>query len=173
MILFGGLFYVVIAAGAKGRSPVEQMHFPSTHVPSGETMYKEYCSACHGVDGKGGGPVASVLKIPPPDLTTLAKRHGGKFPHEYVSSVLRFGPGVSSHGSSDMPTWGPIFNFLDKYNERSVQQRIKNLTGYLASLQEWIIASESTYLSPINSCGALSRGNQGVRDWTLSGVLIS
>ena len=145
IILLAILLYVVTAAGAKDHSPVKQAQFPSTYVPSGETMYKQYCSACHGADGKGGGPAASVLKVPPPDLTTLAMRHGGKFPYKYVSSVLRFGPGVSAHGSSDMPTWGAIFNFMDKYNERSVKQRINNLTGYLASLQEWVIADRTTY----------------------------
>jgi mono/diheme cytochrome c family protein len=143
IILFGALLYVVTFAGAKGHSPVEQTQFPSTYIPSGKTMFKDYCSACHGVDGKGGGPVTPMLKVPPPDLTTLAKRHGGKFPYEYVSSILRFGPGVAAHGSSDMPTWGPIFNFMDKYNERSVQQRINNLTGYLATLQEWVIAGRN------------------------------
>jgi hypothetical protein len=72
----------------------------------------------------------------PPDLTLLAKRNMGKFPYEYVASVLRFGPGPSAHGSSDMPTWGPVFQILDKDNEQAVQQRIRNLSNYLASLQE-------------------------------------
>ena len=79
--------------------------------------------------------MASLLITPPPDLTTLAKRHLGKFPYDYVSSVLEFGPGLTAHGSSDMPTWGPIFRYFDKQNERVVQQRIKNLCNYLASLQ--------------------------------------
>ena len=35
-----------------------------------------------------------------------------------------------------MPTWGPIFQYYDKQSERVVQQRIKNLCDYLASLQE-------------------------------------
>jgi mono/diheme cytochrome c family protein len=155
IVLFGAFLSVVTAVGAKGQSPVDQTQFPSTYVPSGDTMYKKYCSACHGVDGKGGGPVASLLKVPPPDLTTLGKRHGGKFPYEYVSSVLRFGPGISAHGSADMPTWGPIFNFLDKYNERSVEQRIKNLTGYLASLQEWVIAGQTTPLFQTTAARAI------------------
>jgi hypothetical protein len=34
-----------------------------------------------------------------------------------------------------MPTWGPIFLYLDKHNEAAAQQRIKNLRNYLASLQ--------------------------------------
>ena len=72
----------------------------------------------------------------PPDLTQLSRRHLGKFPEEYVRAVLEFGPGPSAHGSADMPSWGPIFRYYDKQNERVVQQRIRNLTNYLASLQE-------------------------------------
>jgi hypothetical protein len=59
----------------------------------------------------------------------------GKFPREYVENILRFGPGLKAHGSSDMPTWGTIFQMIDKNNERAVQQRVKNLTDYIASLQ--------------------------------------
>jgi mono/diheme cytochrome c family protein len=147
---FGALLCLVVIPVAKGQSSVDQTQFPSAYVPSGETMYKQYCGACHGVDGKGSGPAVSGFKVPPPDLTTLGQRHGGKFPYDYVTSVLRFGPGVSAHGSANMPTWGSIFNFLDKYNERSVQQRIKNLTGYLASLQDWGIAGLTTQpLQPV------------------------
>jgi mono/diheme cytochrome c family protein len=114
----------------------EETQFPPSYVPTGQVMFKQFCSACHGADAKGNGPASSTLKTRPPDLTTLAKRHEGKFPYDYVSTILRFGPGPSAHGSSDMPTWGPIFQLLDKSNERAVQQRIKNLCDYLASLQE-------------------------------------
>jgi mono/diheme cytochrome c family protein len=117
-----------------------------TYMPSGEQTYKQYCAACHGADAKGHGPVASVLTTPPPDLTTLAKSHSGKFPYDYVSSVLEFGTASSrnvvsnyaypAHSSSDMPTWGPIFQYYDKQSARVVQQRIKNLCDYLASLQD-------------------------------------
>jgi len=98
-------------------------------------MYKQYCAACHGADGKGGGPAAPALNTRVPDLTTLAKRHDGKFPYDYVSSVLRFGPGFSVHGSVEMPVWGPIFQYLEGYNEVAVRQRIANLCDYLASIQ--------------------------------------
>jgi len=119
---------------AMGSPSIDEI--PPTYVPSGEAMYKQYCGACHGLDGKGDGPAAFTLKMPPPDLTTLASRHMGTFPREYVGNILRFGPGTSAHGSSDMPTWGTIFQLIDKNNERAVQQRIKNLTDYLASLQQ-------------------------------------
>ena len=71
-----------------------------------------------------------------PDRTTLAKRHGGKFPYDYVSSILRFGPGSSAHGSSDMPTWGPIFQTIDRKSEPAVQDRIRNLADYLCISQD-------------------------------------
>jgi hypothetical protein len=77
-----------------------------------------------------------MLKRPPTDLTKLAAMHMGEFPRQYVINVLRFGPGPSVHGSSDMPTWRPIFQVIDKSNENAVQQRINKLTNYLESLQQ-------------------------------------
>ena len=136
-VMFGVLLCVISGLRANGQSVVDTPQLPSNYVPSGKVMYKDYCAACHGLDAKGNGPVAHMLKLLPADLTTLANRHGGKFPYEYVSGVLRFGTGATIlHGSKDMPTWGPIFESLDKNNERVVQQRIKNLCDYLASLQE-------------------------------------
>jgi len=131
-----GLFLLIFATLARSQSSGTQPQNPAPFVPPGDLMYGQYCAACHGRDAKGNGPVASMLKTMPPDLTTLAKRHGGKFPYDYVSSVLRFGPGPSAHGSSDMPTWGPLFKYVDKNDERTIQQRIKNMSDYLASLQQ-------------------------------------
>ena len=72
---------------------------------SGKQMYKDYCAACHGIDGKGSGPAAEFLKAPPPDLTMMAKRNDGKFPRDKFATVLRFGTGTHPHGTIDMPTW--------------------------------------------------------------------
>lgn len=78
--------------------------------PSGEYLFNTYCAVCHGKDGKGAGPAAGALKVPPPDLTTLARRHGGKYPAEYVSTVLQYGvENLKAHGSPDMPIWGELF----------------------------------------------------------------
>ena len=116
--------------------PTQEDQLPPTYVPPGKQTYKQYCAACHGSDGKGRGPVASSLNRQPPNLTTLAKRHGGKFPDEYVKGVLRFGPGYSAHGASEMPVWGPIFQYVENYNDAAVRQRIKNLCDFLESIQE-------------------------------------
>lgn len=135
VLLAGGLLFGLIALGSPGRSSIDHTQIPPTYVPSGKTMYLQYCAACHGADARGDGPAAPTLRVPPPDLTLLARRNQGRFPREYVTRVLRFGPGTPSHGSAEMPTWGPIFEYMDKNNERAVTQRIKNLCDYLASLQ--------------------------------------
>jgi len=131
-----GAGYSQIAPSAKATRQAESSPLPVTYVPPGKQMYKQYCASCHGVDGKGRGPVASSLRRKPTNLTTLAKSHGGSFPEEYVTNVLRFGLGFSAHGSSDMPVWGPIFQDIDNYNEAAVRQRIKNLCDFLKSIQE-------------------------------------
>jgi len=129
-ILFGLLILLVSVAGAQNKPPVDKA--PAI-TPPGKQTYLHYCASCHGVDARGNGPAADILKTPPADLTTLAKRHDGKFPYEYVSDVLRFGTRFTAHGSSDMPVWGPVFGSLDDQNLR---KRIKELSDYLASLQQ-------------------------------------
>src|ERR1039458_5063223 len=37
---------------------------PTTSV-AGKDLYREYCAVCHGTTGKGDGPAASALKVPP------------------------------------------------------------------------------------------------------------
>ena len=132
---FNEQMLAVFTAGGQGE-PANNVQTEMPDVASGKQTYKEYCATCHGNDGKGMGPAASALKVPPPDLTTLAKRHGGKFPEEYVTKILRFGIPIHVHGSTDMPVWGPIFSVRDKFNEMAVRQRIKNVCSYLATLQE-------------------------------------
>ena len=134
--LFGVLILAASAAGVGNKTTVDKAALPRTIAASGKQTYLRYCASCHGVDARGNGPAAIVLKTPPPDLTTLAKRHDGRFPYEYVSDVLRFGTRIVAHGSSDMPIWGPIFGSMDNYDLVAVRKRIKDLSDYLASLQQ-------------------------------------
>jgi mono/diheme cytochrome c family protein len=143
LLLPSALFLMAVGALPQTGPPAHETQLPPTFVPSGARMYEHFCAACHGPDAKGHGPAASSLKVTPSDLTTLARRHKGKFPYNYVSSVLHFGPGMSAHGSSAMPTWGPIFQRLEEQSEGpsrvqseiAVRDRIQNLCDYLASLQ--------------------------------------
>ena len=124
------------ALGAQDKPPASPAAARATIHEDAKDMYMHYCAACHGANGKGLGPSAEALRTPPSDLTTLSKRHDGKFPYEYVTSVLRFGTRIVAHGSSDMPIWGPIFGSMENYNEAAVRERIRKLCEYLASIQE-------------------------------------
>jgi mono/diheme cytochrome c family protein len=102
--------------------------------PSGAELYKQHCAACHGNDLKGSGPVPYPYRVPP-DLTTLARRHGGNFPEAYVSNVLRNGVIMPAHGPAEMPIWGTDFRVGDRLDGTQVRLRITNLTNYIKSQQ--------------------------------------
>jgi len=102
---------------------------------NGPSPKQVYCASCHVRDAKGDGPAAGALKVPPADLTALAKKNNGKFPSNHVSAVLSGQADMMAHGSKDMPVWGPIFFRLSEGRATEVQQRISNLTLYLKTLQ--------------------------------------
>jgi mono/diheme cytochrome c family protein len=124
---------VGVAAGQKPAGSGKQP--PSTSAESGAETYREYCASCHGKDGKGDGPAAGALKVRLPDLTTLAKRKGGKFPAGDVYQVIKWGGGIMGHGSKEMPVWGKAFMPVRGRNEQEVDQRIKSLVRYIESMQ--------------------------------------
>jgi hypothetical protein len=64
------------------------------------------CSGCHGLDGKGKGPISAELKVPPTDLTMLAKKNNGVFPFNAVYEVIDGRQEVIAHGPRNMPVWG-------------------------------------------------------------------
>lgn len=127
----------------------------------GKALFSEYCASCHGVSGRGDGPAAPALKIPPADLTSLTKRNKGQFPSLRVMQAIKAGPSVPAHGSQVMPVWGPIFlrgddsdtggqappqnpvGAAEESGQQSrhgataaeVQLRIYNLTEFIGTLQ--------------------------------------
>lgn len=115
-------------------------------VASGKNEFRNSCSLCHGVDGKGGG-VTDLLKTAPPDLTTLSKRNGGKFPADRVAAMIDGREIAKGHGDRDMPAWGNRYS-MDKTKaaeyygdvphsdtEMYVKSRIRALSDYLVSIQ--------------------------------------
>jgi mono/diheme cytochrome c family protein len=110
-------------------------HSRGSDPDSGLQLYKRYCAVCHGNDLKGNGPVSPEFKNGPSDLTTLAQRHGGKFPDAYVEDVLRNGVQKPAHGNTEMPIWGPLFATVRGTDPSLVNVRIVNLTNYIKSMQ--------------------------------------
>lgn len=106
---------------------------PITQV-AGSVSFSSYCSVCHGVSGRGDGPAAKALKVPPADLTRIAKRHEGRFPAEEAKSIIKGDVQFDAHGTRDMPMWGPVFRSME--NPSVAELRIVNLVRYLRSIQE-------------------------------------
>ena len=103
---------------------------------SGKQMYKDYCAACHGIDGKGNGPAVEFLKASPPDLTTMAKRYNEKSVVPKVTFILNSGMESKTHGTPEMLIWGPVFSKLSHHNDQAVLLRIHNLAKYVDSIQQ-------------------------------------
>ena len=141
MVMFTVLIAFTCAVSAQdqtqGQTEETIKHVPiqPTSPVSGKEMYTAYCAVCHGTDGKGGGPAASALKIPPTDLTLLSKNNGGKYPSLKVAASIRNESELPAHGSKEMPVWGTLFWNLSSGHETEVQQRVVNLTKYIESLQ--------------------------------------
>lgn len=136
ILIFASAF--VLAASAQNQPSPQIKHVPMkpTSAASGVDMYKNYCASCHGAEATGNGPAASALNTPPTDLTTLAKKNGGKYPALKVSAVLRGEEALPAHGSKDMPIWGDLFWTMSGGHESEVQQRVTNLNKYVESLQK-------------------------------------
>lgn len=98
----------------------------------GEEIFIRYCAVCHGVDGAGNGPLADALKAVPPDLTTLAKRNGGRFPTDRVAETIHNGA-APGHGKA-MIAWGRIFE--KEGGAPSAAAHILDLTLFIESLQQ-------------------------------------
>ena len=131
------VLFFLSASQALAQEPtpgVKKSTIQMTNPGSGSEMFNAYCAVCHGKDAKGRGPLATELKIPPANLTLLAKNREGKYPTDYVTQVIMTGPrDAKAHGSEDMPVLGPIFKSLG--DDASVKQRVFNLNKYIESLQ--------------------------------------
>jgi mono/diheme cytochrome c family protein len=92
ILLFSLLFSTATLTMAQpNQTTIKKTPIATTSLASGKEMFNTYCAVCHGKDARGNGPAAAALKVPPADLTMLAERHGGKFPADYVTTVLQNG----------------------------------------------------------------------------------
>ena len=123
---------VVISAFAQ-TMPQRQ---PPIRSVDGATIFRNNCAACHGLEGRGDGPVSKTLKRNVPDLTTLSQRNGGAFPAIHVRTTIMFGGDdlLPTHGSKTMPIWGPIFHEIE-FDQDLGNVRLENIAKYLESIQ--------------------------------------
>lgn len=75
----------------------------------GKVLYTQFCSACHGAEGKGGGELADLLTVKVPSLTGLSAANNGEFPMLRVIHVIDGRSGLRAH-SGPMPVFGSMFD---------------------------------------------------------------
>ena len=134
LIVLVALVVAFAILGADSPTAIKKVPVSRTPATSGKDMFGTYCAACHGTDGKGGGPAVAALKVVPPDLTTLSKRNSGKFPDLRVYSAIQGDLNMPAHGSKEMPVWGDVLRSIEK-DGAAQQLRVSNLTKYIESLQ--------------------------------------
>jgi mono/diheme cytochrome c family protein len=100
----------------------------------GRDLFVAYCASCHGRDGRGSGPAAASLRVPPPDLTVIARKAKGKFPAERLERIISGDEISGAHGSREMPVWGPLFSRI-QWDKDWSPVRLRNLVKYIESIQ--------------------------------------
>ena len=136
VVLVTGLL-PILATAAQGRGePIEVI---------GKQEYLRSCAVCHGEKAKGDGLMIGLLLVNPPDLTSIAKRHGGKFPASWVYRIIDGRNEIRPHGSEEMPIWGDRYRAdalrglplpLNVTADAVVHGRILSLVYYLELIQE-------------------------------------
>jgi mono/diheme cytochrome c family protein len=133
-VVMCALFGSIVSLHAAQLEQAKKGPITRSNSPPGAELFKEHCAVCHGNDLKGVGPVPEPYRVPP-DLTTLARRHGGKFPDAYIADALRNGVIMPAHGPAEMPAWGTDFREMNGLEVTQVKLRIANLTTYIKSRQ--------------------------------------
>jgi mono/diheme cytochrome c family protein len=144
-----GVKWLMVASLAAGFAVAAQAEDPDV----GKAEFQSSCASCHGTDAKGKGPVSNLLKIPPPDLTMLARRNNGVFPADAVAESISGSKTIPAHGSREMPIWGERFNPIirlphyvdpsywkmagpEQSPEAVVRKRILAVVDYLSRVQQ-------------------------------------
>ena len=122
------VFVLAFAAGLLASSAAAADEPPS----AGERLYRRYCAACHGVEGRGDGPAAAALSPPPTDLTRLDSSE---------AELMRQIDGrrtIRGHGTAAMPVWGQVFEqslIDDPHTRRTALLQVQTLADYVHGLR--------------------------------------
>lgn len=136
IIFLAGVFAAVkTSADDKMKPPAVRAEKQLIRSLKGDDIYRSYCASCHGVSGKGDGPVAPALNTNLKDLTEIARRNGGIFPTTQVRNIIAGNELILGHGSREMPIWGPIFHRVEEDRDYG-EIRLHNVVAYLKTIQK-------------------------------------
>jgi mono/diheme cytochrome c family protein len=88
----------------------------------GKRMYQTYCSACHGLSGKGDGPAAKTLPVKPADHTRIEMN---KYTDQYLIEIISKG-GAGVGRSPQMPAWGAVLK----------EPQLKGIVAFVRTLSD-------------------------------------
>jgi copper transport protein len=119
LLLFGfgpeGKAFALALPGASAQAAIPaQNPYPPTpdSLAIGQRVYEQYCSTCHGIAGRGDGPLAASLPIPPADLRVHVPQHSDGFLFQVVSDGIPGTPMPGFAGSlSEEERWH-VLNYM-------------------------------------------------------------
>lgn len=107
----------------------------------GELLFEGNCISCHGVAGRGDGPLAAGLGTAPADLTQIAARRDGVWPMLEVMSILD-GYLKTTNPREDMPVFeGFLDDEMVEFDTGNgvttlVPTKLIEVVNYLEALQD-------------------------------------
>ena len=132
------VFMLLVAAKvAAGGAHAAERPGESAALSSGRASYQQFCAACHGLNGKGGGPVASLLLEAPADVTQISRRRNGAFPQADLEALLlaRSRASLPQAMPRHMILFGPIFLSMDS-DPAFARAQVAELLTFIESMQE-------------------------------------
>ena len=129
--LWVGAVFVLATVPLTGRLASQ----PPAAAP-GRPLYLAHCATCHGTSGRGDGPMAQYLRVPPANLASIAARNKGVFPASTIQRIVDGRQMLTLHGSA-MPIWGDAFSPAGSAAENeAAAAKIRALVTYLESIQD-------------------------------------
>lgn len=111
VLTFGVLAaFVFLASDASGADPA-----------AGKQKYQQFCSSCHGAEGKGNGPAAASLNPKPRDHSN--KKYMKTMSDQDIFKITKMG-GAAVGKSPTMPPWGGALSDDD----------IRNVVAFIRTL---------------------------------------
>lgn len=123
----------IIAATTRGAGQTPAQSPPEAF--AGSDMFVRYCASCHGTSATGDGPLATMLRKRPANLTLLARGNGGVFSAPMVLQIIDGRNPVAGHGGGDMPVWGDAFGKSADGGDATAA-KLTALVKYLETIQQ-------------------------------------
>lgn len=135
------LAILVLTACAREEVPID----------AGRALFVENCAACHGMAGRGDGPLSEGMQRNPADLTQISARNGGVWDMAAVMSRI---DGYRQPGG-EMPEFGAVLEgptvMVDTGDgiETPTPQPLFELADYLRRIQEAAPAGASPTIEAV------------------------